>query len=120
RAGFEIAVPELPDYLPLFLEFLSTRPAAEAREWLTEVGHILGQLYARLTARGSPYAALLATLLDLAGLELAPEVLADAAEARDDTPEALDKAWAEEPITFGFGANACPSLQPRRSAFPVN
>lgn len=119
RAGFEIAVAELPDYLPLFLEFLSTRPAAEARDWLTEVGHILGQLYARLAARDSPYAVLLAPLLSLAGLELAPEVLAEAAGARDDTPEALDQAWAEEPVSFGFGASPCPSLQPRRSPFPV-
>ena len=41
KHGFEIAVRELPDYLPLVLEFLSTRPAEEIHDWLGHVSHIL-------------------------------------------------------------------------------
>ena len=49
-AGLEIAANELPDYVPLFLEFLSTRPLAEARELLGQPAHILAALAERLGA----------------------------------------------------------------------
>ena len=41
-AGLQIDVPELPDYLPLYLEYLSLLPFAAASEGLAEVAHILG------------------------------------------------------------------------------
>ncbi|WP_171892144.1 nitrate reductase molybdenum cofactor assembly chaperone, partial [Pseudomonas aeruginosa] len=44
RAGLQIDVPELPDYLPLYLEYLSLLPFAAASEGLAEVAHILGLL----------------------------------------------------------------------------
>ncbi|WP_259465967.1 nitrate reductase molybdenum cofactor assembly chaperone, partial [Pseudomonas aeruginosa] len=43
-AGLQIDVPELPDYLPLYLEYLSLLPFAAASEGLAEVAHILGLL----------------------------------------------------------------------------
>ncbi|MBZ0087192.1 MAG: nitrate reductase molybdenum cofactor assembly chaperone, partial [Thermomonas sp.] len=33
KNGFELSARELPDYLPLLLEYLSQRPAEEARDW---------------------------------------------------------------------------------------
>lgn len=101
-AGLEIDARELPDYLPLFLEFLSTRPWAEIQGWLADIHHILGLLAERLHQRGSRYQALFEALLALAGAapdrrELAAIV---AGEERDDTPEALDKVWEEEMVTF--------------------
>lgn len=102
-AGFEISSPELPDYLPLFLEFLSTRPVEEARGWLAQVGSVVQLLHARLLRRASPYAAALVPVLALAGLETEDTQLREqiAGEVRDDTPEALDRAWAEAPVSFG-------------------
>lgn len=116
QAGFEIGIPELPDYLPLFLEFLSTRPVEEGREWLSEIAHILQPLYVRLTERGSPYACLIEPLLTLAGAELSADQLeALRGQAPDDaSPEALDQAWAEQPVTFGLGSGGCPSEQVHR------
>ncbi len=58
QAGLEIDVTELPDYLPLYLEYLSPLPDAEsARAGLAEVAHILALLALRLEERGSGYAA---------------------------------------------------------------
>ena len=67
RAGLQIDVPELPDYLPLYLEYLSLLPFAAASEGLAEVAHILGLLALRLEERGSAYAAIFEALLELGG-----------------------------------------------------
>lgn len=101
--GFDIDVPELPDYLPLFLEYLSTRPLPEAVDWLQEVAHLVQLLQARLDEHGSPYAVLLEPLVELSGADLRdPDVRAQVAgEERDDTAEALDRVWMEDPVTFG-------------------
>src|SRR5690606_4937967 len=42
--GFVMSVSELPDYLPLYLEFLACQPFAEARELLGEPAHVLAAL----------------------------------------------------------------------------
>ena len=119
EAGYTIAVAELPDYLPLFLEFLSTRLAADASSWLAQVEHILKLLYVRLQDRGSRYAVLFSPLLGIAGVVIQPDERKTLIGERDDSPEALDAAWAEEPVTFGLGAEACPSSRPQQGAFPV-
>ncbi|MCS4502662.1 Nitrate reductase molybdenum cofactor assembly chaperone NarJ [wastewater metagenome] len=101
-AGFEIAVSELPDYVPLFLEFCASLPDGEALAWLEEVGHLIQLLHARLAERESPYAVLLEPLLAFAAVEADESVRERvAAEPRDDTPEALDAVWMEAPVTFG-------------------
>ncbi len=61
--GFDLVGPELPDHLPVLLEFLSTRPQAEAREILDDAGAILVALAERLARRESPYAAVLEALV---------------------------------------------------------
>lgn len=104
--GLEIAAAQLPDYLPLFLEYCALLPEHEARDQLAETGHILQLLHTRLSERGSPYAMLFLSLLHLSGVGLASDALRAtvAEEARDDTPEALDRVWAEAPVTFGVEA----------------
>jgi len=100
--GFEIAGAELPDYLPLFLEFLSTLPLEQAIGWLEETGPVLQRLHARLAERDSAYQVLMEPLVRLAGLTVDESVREEVArEARDDTPEALDRVWMEAPVTFG-------------------
>ncbi|MBL8688293.1 MAG: nitrate reductase molybdenum cofactor assembly chaperone [Rhodospirillaceae bacterium] len=99
--GYFVEADELPDYLPLFVEFLSTRPEAEARESLGDVAHILNAMHVRLKGRDPAYAAVLGALLELAG----EPVEAEAAEAVDDGPDALDRAWEEIAVTFGPEGN---------------
>jgi nitrate reductase molybdenum cofactor assembly chaperone NarJ/NarW len=107
--GLELVERELPDYLPLFLEFLSTRPAPEARRHLAEVADIVELIGQRLRRRGARYAALLAAVASLSEGTLDRTAIASvaAAEQRDDTPAALDAAWQEVPVTFDeAGASA--------------
>lgn len=103
EAGLEIAERQLPDYIPMFLEFLATQGDDNARLWLREVEHILALLQCRLESRNSPYAALFETLLAVANSELdltaARKQVAN--EERDDTRKAIDKEWQEEEVTFG-------------------
>ncbi len=67
RAGLQLVPGELPDYLPVVLEFASTQPPAQAREFLRETAHIVQAIFSALLERGSPYASVLAAVLDLAG-----------------------------------------------------
>jgi nitrate reductase molybdenum cofactor assembly chaperone NarJ/NarW len=98
KQDLEITARELPDYLPLFLEFLSLLPPAEAQGQLAATAHILATLQARLDKRGSPYSAVFAALLFLASSD-APAPADDHEE--DDSLEALDRAWEEAAVTFG-------------------
>ena len=106
KAGFELAVKELPDYLPLVLEFLSTRPIAEVLDWLSHFNHILELLAARAQERGSDYAVLFEALIEIVqgSVDVSKLRLQISDEPRDDTPEAMDKIWEEEAVRFGVEA----------------
>src|SRR3546814_17266510 len=82
KKGFELSAKELPDYLPLLLEYLDQRPQAEARDWLHHVGHIVGLLAARAGERESPYAVLFEILVEYAAGELALGALRPRSEER--------------------------------------
>lgn len=101
--GFELAAKELPDYLPLLLEYLAQRPPAEALDWLGHVNHIVGMLAARALERASPYAVLFALLGEIveSPLDLAPLRRRAQEEPRDDTAEVMDRLWEEEAVRFG-------------------
>ncbi len=111
-AGFEIDAKELPDYLPLFLEFLSTRTPEEIRDLLTQTGHITAAIGERLRKRRSVYANAFAVLLHIANTEpdrnLVGELLRQEEDDLDDLA-ALDRIWEEEVVMFGgnAGENAC-------------
>lgn len=105
---------ELPDYIPLFLEFLSTQDMAGAKAWLMDVSHILAVLATRLEERDSGYASLFNALLEIsqAKVDLAEIREAVSKEEADYTNEAIDKVWEDEAVTFGGNATdggGCPS-----------
>lgn len=85
---------ELPDYLPVVLEFASTQPTATARAFLAEMAHILNAIHSALIKREhNPYAAVLGAVLELAGeTPQAVQITVD---------EPLDDAWAEPPAFDG-------------------
>jgi nitrate reductase delta subunit len=119
QAGMEIDSRELPDHLPLYLEYLSQREESEARGGLQDVAPILALLAARLKQRESDYAVLFDVLLGLSQSDVAVESvsLQIANEARDDTPQALDAVWEEEQVKFvadaGCGESEISSHQRR-------
>lgn len=102
--GLTIGTNELPDHLPLFLEFLSTRPLAEARELLGQPAHILEVLAERLRKRRSAYEAVFRALVDLAGANPKDEAISALRAVPDpDATDfaALDAAWEDQPVRFG-------------------
>ena len=67
KAGLYLTPEEMPDYLPVVLEFVSTQPPREARAFLGEMSHIFNAIFNALQKRDSPYASVLGALLELAG-----------------------------------------------------
>ncbi len=114
-AGFEPASTELPDHIPVLLEFLAMRPIEEAREVLADAAHILEGLQTRLTRRESPYAPVFAALVHISGQAVDQAALAEMLAIKDDDPddlEALDAIWQESEVTFGPDPNAgCPQVR---------
>ena len=108
KAGLILSTAELPDFLPLFLEYLSTLPAAEARDTLAQPAHIFAAMAERLRKRRSAYEG---------GVPRAGGALGGKAERRrslgaaalpdpDATDmAALDAAWEDEAVSFGPGAS---------------
>lgn len=111
--GFDLAGTELPDHLPVLLEFLSTQALAEARAILADAGAILVALAERLRRREAAYAPVLAALVAFAAAEATSDEAQALLAEPIDNPEdlaALDAVWAEAQVTFGPDPNAgCPA-----------
>lgn len=78
---------ELPDYLPVVLEFVSTLPAAQMRDFIGEIAHILNAIHTALIKRRSLYAHVLAAVL-----EIGQQPVETVAVPED---EDMDVSWAE-------------------------
>ena len=78
---------ELPDYLPVVLEFVSTLTAAQMRDFIGEIAHILNAVHTALVKRQSLYAHVVAAVLEIGKQDI--ETVAVVAE------EDLDESWAE-------------------------
>lgn len=106
--GLQLDSRELPDHLPLYLEYLAQLPFTEAIGGLQDIAPILALLQARLQQRESAYATLFTALLTLSKTAVDNGQVAEkiAGEARDDTPQALDAVWEEEQVKF-FAEQGC-------------
>lgn len=114
--GLFLGAGELPDYLPVFLEFLAHESPVKARALLAEIADINRQIATRLAERGSAYFAVVAALLPLAG-ESPLDVAAPAQAPEPEIDgEALDREWQDEPVSF-LGAQAPVSVQPQPVQF---
>ena len=110
--GLDMAANELPDFLPLFLEFLSELPLAEARTLLGETAHVLDALTERLRKRKSLYTAVMRNL----ALSAKVETPADESQSL----EAIDQAWEDEQVVFGPDPSAgCPIAEDMLSQMAV-
>jgi nitrate reductase delta subunit len=99
--GLEPTAGELPDFLPLFLEFVSLMPRNEAQALLAEPAGILLVLAERLAARESAYAAVFEALATLANATAI--AVSDTSVEDPDDLAALDAAWEEAAVHFGPG-----------------
>jgi nitrate reductase molybdenum cofactor assembly chaperone NarJ/NarW len=110
QAGLALTSKQLPDYLPLFLEFLAHQSQATTLFWLDQIAAILRLLALRLAKQQSVYQVLLDLLYQLSGHQLDDALLQQqvAQEKIDRSPQALDKIWQEEQVLFNAGS-ACDS-----------
>jgi nitrate reductase delta subunit len=99
KAGLYLAEGEMPDHLPVVLEFASTQPPREAAGFLGEIAHLINVIFNALEKRQSRYASVMGALLDLAGEPARPVQLPD--------EESIDEAW-EEPAAFD-GCHSAPA-----------
>jgi nitrate reductase delta subunit len=109
--GFEMATHELPDYIPLFLEFLAQQESTEVIQLLQDAMPVLSLLGARLKERGSRASAIFDALAGIAG---EPDGLEDicrqaSTEGEDDTLTNMDALWEEEAVSFMGTEEACNS-----------
>jgi len=98
KHGLEMCGDDLPDYVPLFLEFLSQLDREEAERLLSDAVHVLAHVGRKLAANRSPYA----PIFDVVQL-LSPVVAEELSEPPiRDMDEALE--------TFGPGVDGVEPL----------
>ena len=98
RHGLQMTGDDLPDFVPLFLEFLAQLDEAASAPLLGDAVHVLAHIGRKLTANGSPYAPVFTVLERLS--PVAAEMLAE--PPIRDMDEALE--------TFGPGADGVEPL----------
>ncbi|MCC7260873.1 MAG: nitrate reductase molybdenum cofactor assembly chaperone [Alphaproteobacteria bacterium] len=115
--GLYVSGNELPDYLPLFLEYLSLCPIEEASGLLGDAVDIIAAIGAKLKKRQSPYAAV------FEAIEVLSAVKPDKARVKEalakvpknpETLEELDEEWKEAEAFSGDPLADCNSC----NAFP--
>ncbi len=132
EVGLDLQAKELPDYLPVYLEYCSVLDPSAAREALEEVALLAAHLTAALDRRESPWVAVTAAICRLAGVadwralveqQTVQEARSPTPGPRDVqkeglpadwTPAGLDAVWAEEPVNFLGACNpqhATPAVQ---------
>lgn len=110
RHGFELDSRELPDYLPLLLEFLAQIDAPAALAMLEDAMPIVSLIGARLRQRHESVAAVFEALEALAG---GPDDVAAirarvAGEGPEDTTLVnMDRIWEEEAVSFMANPRQC-------------
>ena len=105
--GLEIGVGELPDYLPVFLEFISICEPEEGLETLAQAAPVIATIGEKLKRQKSGYASVFKAIAELSGAKLNQkeiEKAADAALPHIQTLDEMDEEW-KEPDAFGGAAD---------------
>jgi nitrate reductase molybdenum cofactor assembly chaperone NarJ/NarW len=104
QGGVFLDSSELPDFVPVFLEYASCLPPAEAIEVIGQPVHVFAALAERLDKRQSPYAAIFHALVAIAGVRPDAATLAELQEnAPVEDPSRIDEEWEEAPVSFSSG-----------------
>lgn len=91
QSGLVLDPDELPDHLCVVLEFASTQTEEVAKSFLDEMAHILNSIFSALLKRESPYATVIAAVLELSGHK--------AHAVNIPVEESMDSSW-QEPEAF--------------------
>ncbi|OYW88891.1 MAG: nitrate reductase molybdenum cofactor assembly chaperone, partial [Hyphomonas sp. 32-62-5] len=88
--GLEMEANDLPDYLPVFLEFLSVIADAEAASLIGEAAHVLEAISARLAKRQNPYQSIFRALLTISDKPADTAAVQSLLAIQDDDPDDLE------------------------------
>lgn len=115
--GLYINNNELPDYLPLFMEYLSRCTFEEASSLLGEAIDVIAMIGAKLKKRKSPYAKVFAAIEVLSAVKPDQVKIQEALEVAPKDPETLeelDEEWRETEAFSGDPLAECNTC----NAFP--
>ena len=103
-SGIFLEANELPDFVPVFLEYASCLSPSEALETLSQPAHVFAALAERLDKRQSHYGSIFHCLVALTGVRPDADALAeiDQNTPQVDPPE-IDEEWEEAPVSFNNG-----------------
>lgn len=113
QKGLEIGTGELPDYLPLFLEFVSICDPEDGLETLAQAAPVIATIGEKLNRQGCGYGTVMHAIVTLSGVRLSKAEIAKAADAAlpdIKTLDDLDEQW-QEPEAFS-GAQDCGTCPP--------
>jgi len=97
--GMYLTTKELPDYIPAFLEFLSTLPPAKASELLGETVHVMDRISEALIESENIYNTIFQAIISLSAKK--PDKTITQEMIKNEKPLDLDEEYEEEPVTFG-------------------
>mgnify|MGYP002738816548 CR=1 FL=1 len=103
--GMQLTARELPDYIPAFLEFLSTLSIDKAAELLGETIHIMDKINVALSDSNNLYSSIFKAIISLSAKQ--PDKAITREMIKNEKPMDLDAEYAEEPVTFGGEAPSC-------------
>ncbi len=101
ESGMQLTTKELPDYIPAFLEFLSTLPLEKAAELLGETVHIMDRINEALSESENTYSSIFQAIISLSAKQ--PDKAITKEMIKNEKPLDLDAEYEEEPVTFGGG-----------------
>lgn len=96
--GMQLSSSELPDYLPVFLEFLSSLSPEEAAHTLSEAVNVISLIHRRLEDKKNIYRHLLSAVVSLSAS--APDTLTDVSLTEDIEREDPDAGY-DQPVRLG-------------------
>lgn len=102
--GLQLSANELPDYLPVFLEFLSSLPVDKAAGHLAEPVNIIARIHKALEEKKNVYRHIFSAVISLSSKK--PDAKVTEAIIKDEKPLNLDEEYEEKPVEFGAN-NTC-------------
>lgn len=107
ETGMHLTAKELPDYIPAFLEYLSTLPIPKAADLLAETVNIMDRINEALSESKNPYSAIFKAIISLSAKR--PDKAITREMIKNEKPLDLDAEYEEEAVTFGGAAPSCSS-----------
>lgn len=117
ETGMHLTAKELPDYIPAFLEFLSTLTISKSAELLAETVNIMDRINEALSDSQNPYSSIFKAIISLSAKK--PDKTITQEMIKNEKPLDLDAEYEEEAVTFGGAAPSC-SSQPSSGCKSTN